>query len=274
MLGWNPETDAPIRVWEQVPPKVSDALRELQIISTEYPNISLVCIDTMMKFLKVGDLNDFAEVQFSVRQLRDIAVSRGIHVLASTHSKKGTTDNVFDGLLGSTAIRAETDCTLALFEVGGQRVIAAEVRRGRQMQPTVIQANMVLSDTGDRAELVAGFFLQGSLDAWKEAQSAKSEKRAKESLAARIVAFPQHRDDLSAPHQTVLEEVTGSTAGLSEAIGSLERQGIVTFSGVKRSPANLLRVTLNHEAVERWQGQVNTGGSGLQALQQTLEENR
>lgn len=199
VFGWDTETDATIHILEDIPSRVSETIQVLREALLALPEVKLIVLDTMAKVLRVGDLNDFTEVQAAIRQLRELAKETGVHILALTHNKKVATENVFDSLLGSTAIRAETDCNIALYEQDQQRIIETEVRRGRKIEATIIQAKIVSSPL-DGAEVVANFELMTRLDEWKSTQSERSNVTQQVSYEEKVIRYLQGCTDQSSSH--------------------------------------------------------------------------
>ena len=96
---------------------------------TKFPDTRLVIVDTLAKFIRVTDLNDYMLVLDAMERLRTIARQfPKLHVMCTAHCKKIRTEDPFDGLLGSTALRAETDTNIAVYGELNQKLIAAETR--------------------------------------------------------------------------------------------------------------------------------------------------
>lgn len=257
VLMYNPATDAPIHILEELPDTIGESLALLENALTEYPNVRLVVIDTLSKFLRVSDLNDYGEVQLAIKKLRDIARNHPhIHILALTHCKKIQTDNVFDSLLGSTAIRGETDTTIALYEEGKQRIITAEVRRGRKIPPTIIRAEITASEI-DGAELVSNFTLDYPLDALRAEQAVTAEKIKILSYDERVISFLQSQGG-TASRRSVQEEVEGRRVSITAAVERLLHDGVVAVSGIKNSRTNPQLLTLDQSALQMYRF-TNTG---------------
>ena len=245
VLNYDPATDSPIHIVENLPPKISERFEGLREMLTERPDVRLIVVDTLSKFLRVSDLNDYSEVQTAIQQLRDLARQfPQVHIMAITHCKKVQTDNPFDSILGSTAIRGETDTTVALYQEGGQRLIAAEVRRGRKIDPTILHAEIIHSSI-DGAEVVRDFSLGEPFDAWKSNKDEKSRAKRKAGFVEKVIEFLRSQEGHSASQESILENVEGRDVSILAAIKLLKENGIIAQGGIKRSPKDPLRFTLN-----------------------------
>jgi RecA-family ATPase len=253
-LGWNAETDERIYIIEDVPATYAERLAQLDDGLSTHPNIRLVVIDHLTKFLQVGDLNDYSKVQAPIKQLRDLAVRHPhVHVMALAHCKKSQdTGNIFDSLLGSTALRGETDCNIALYQQNGQRCIEAEVRRGRKIDSTILRAEMTVSPM-DGAEVVKGFSLDGPFDEWKETLSEKVDRKQKTSCEDSIISILQSTEGQSATRETVIATCGRRKLHAIDAVNRLVQSGVLTMTGKERSPTDPLRVTLNADKIEMHQ---------------------
>ena len=100
---------------------------------------SLVIIDTLIRFCKVQDLNDYVGVTRAMEPLAELARSSGCSILVSHHGKKGETENNGDSALGSTALFGMVD-TLIRIRVDGQnrRIISTEQRYGDSLESSML----------------------------------------------------------------------------------------------------------------------------------------
>jgi hypothetical protein len=79
----------------------------------------------------------------AIEQLHDLARTfPHLHIQGLAHCKKVQTDDPFDSLLGSTALRGEPDTNIALYKEAGQHVIVSETRMGRHIAPTILRAEV------------------------------------------------------------------------------------------------------------------------------------
>lgn len=260
-LGYNPQTDAPIRIVSRLSPNISESLEAIGEELAKSPNLRLVIVDTLAKLLRVGDLNEYMPVLKAVEQLRNLAREfPHLHIQGLAHCKKIRTDDPFDSLLGSTALRGEPDTNVALYSEDGQRVIATETRIGRNIDATILRAELVESAGAD---VVKNFSLDQSLTDWKSTVGEKSERGEKRTHEHRILAFLQGQDAQSAKQAHLLSEVDGNRALLIGAIDRLKLAGVLTTTGVKQSPTNPIVLHVNedslriHEFTQKWKGSVN-----------------
>jgi RecA-family ATPase len=252
ILGYDELTDAPIRILEELPSKLGESIELIETALEEHPDVRLVVIDTLSKFLRMPDLNNYSEVQPEIKKLRDISRRfPHVHIMAVAHCKKAVTDNVFDSLLGSTAIRGETDTTIALYEEGHQRIIATEVRRGRKIAPTILRAEIANSSI-DGAEIVSNFILQAPLEELKASQNAKEKQKRLLCQEEQLIRFLQSQDDYTAPQQLTVKSIKGRDASVLAAINRLEQERVITVSGVSHSPTNPQALTLNPDSIKMY----------------------
>lgn len=246
VLGYNAK-NAPIHIVEKMPGTLVEAIEVLGDALTRLREVRFVVIDTLAKFLRVRDLNDYVQVMEAVEKLHDMARRfPHLHIQGLAHTKKLKTDDVFDGLLGSTALRGEPDASLALYSEQGQRVIASEVRIGRNIAPSILHATMVEHGGSD---LVAEFSLDRSFDDWKDEQSQKSEKRRAQSYEQRIITFLSSQENEMATQRLVTEEVQGRKERILAAITNLTDAKVLVVTGKKNSPLDPIVLKLDRSAL-------------------------
>lgn len=165
VLGYDPQTDAEIRIIEKLPSTVQKSIEVLGEALAKLPHVRLVIVDTLAKLLRVKDLNDYMPVLNEVERLGNLARQFPyLHIQGLAHCKKAQTDDPFDSLLGSTALRGETDTNIAIYQQDGQKVIATETRIGKNTSPTSLRADVVESEGAD---VVKGFVLDCLFDKWE-----------------------------------------------------------------------------------------------------------
>jgi hypothetical protein len=246
VLGYDREQDARIHIVDKLAPSAEQNIEALNKALLEMPNVRLVIIDTLPKFIRVKDLNDYMPVLTAVEQLHDLAKRfPHLHIQGLAHCKKIVTDDPFDALLGSTALRAESDTNIAIYGDRRQKIIAAETRVGRYLEPTIFHAE--LADSAG-ATLVRNFSLGAPLEEWQAEQKAKSEKRESKSHVLRIIEYLANCEGGTATQAEVLREVVGNNQVKIDAIQSLIEMGVVTPGGVKQSPTNPTTLHLNADS--------------------------
>jgi AAA domain len=139
-------------------PMKDGAVSALERALTEIPDIMLVILDPIFRFIGVRDGNDYVQVNNALEQVLDLARRYGVHILTVHHLKKKETEDISDATLGSTAIVAAADTFLALMVDGrGVRTLCTRQRYGRDMEPTILVWNeetrsFSLGETADKAE--------------------------------------------------------------------------------------------------------------------------
>jgi len=151
-----------------------------------------------------------------------------LHILGVAHCKKVKTEDPFDSILGSMALRAETDTNIVLYEEDGDRIIATETRMGRRLEPSILRAEIVMSAG---AEVAKDFFLDGTLSERKDNRTAKVEKRKRASLDREVIAYLEECDGCTAPQTEIIAAIKGRTGSIIAAIHELTEARFVSTSG-------------------------------------------
>lgn len=111
-------------------------------IEAHKPN--LIIIDTLVRFVSVQDLNDYAEVTKKLTPLAEFCRETGVTILLTHHSRKGAADDAGDSALGSTAIFGMVDTLLRMrIESDKSRCIESQIRYGRDIEPTKLSFDPV-----------------------------------------------------------------------------------------------------------------------------------
>ena len=245
-LGYDPESDAQIRIIEKLPPTVGESIEVLGNALAEMPDVRLVVVDTMAKLLRVKDLNDYMPVLNNIEQLRNLARRfPQLHIQGLAHCKKAQTDDPFDSLLGSTALRGETDTNIAIVQQDGQKVIMTETRIGKAILPTILRAEVIQSEGAD---VVKDFYLFRAFDEWKAEKNDKRETKQQVNYEVRVIEYLQSCDN-KAPQEQVLSKAQGKRESLLEAVKRLIACSVLSVTGIAHSPTNPLTLTLNPEAL-------------------------
>lgn len=249
-LGYDPANDAPIHIVEQLSPDIDKTMQAIEDTLVKLPDVRLVIVDTLAKLIRISDLNEYMPMLTAVERLRNLARKfPHLHIQGVCHCKKVKTDDPFDALLGSTALRGEPDTSIALFQEGGDRLIATETRMGRIIPHTVLNAQLV---TSGGADLVQSFSLGEVFEQRKAAKKEKTQRKRKQSYEERIVTYLSSRNNEAATQMLVLEEVEGKTERLLEAIQNLAAEKVVTITGAKHSPTDPLTLRLNRDSLRRY----------------------
>ena len=247
-LGYDPAKDAPIHFVNRLSPSITESLDALGDALTKMPNVSFVAVDTAAKLLRVKDMSDYSEVMGSAEKLHMIAKQfPKLHIQGTMHCKKARQDDPFDALLGSTAIRGESDTNLAIVSEQGQRVLHVETRIGRAIEPTLLNATLQESAG---AMVVKDFSLGPPLRELSEEASAKRERKKKVGLEDQIIDFLQSFEDKSCTQEKLLSDVTGQRAAKLATINRLVAECVLDKSGTPHSPTDPLRLTLNPKGLE------------------------
>ena len=97
----------------------------------------LIIIDTLFRFARVADLNDYAKTIAALDPLLTLARTHSAHLMGIHHARKSPGDGA-DTTLGSTAIFGTVDTAVVLKRTEGKRTIETQQRYGVDMEPTVL----------------------------------------------------------------------------------------------------------------------------------------
>lgn len=115
---------------------VNALLAAKQAIEEHKP--ALVIVDPLLKFARVRDANDYAQVTEALEPLLDLARKSGAHVLLVYHAGKGDKSDAVDAALGSTAFAAAVDTVLVLKRTERYRTLQTVQRYGADLPETVL----------------------------------------------------------------------------------------------------------------------------------------
>lgn len=232
-LGYDDKADKCIHTCRELLPRVDDSIDAIEREINDKPTIRLVIIDHLAKLLRVDDLNDYAKVQPAVGKLSALARRHPhLHIQGLVHSKKRQTDDAFDSVLGSTALRGEPDSTIVLYGDAKQRVIEAETRIGRAIPATLLCADTIVSAG---AQVVSAFSLGMPFDDWQKSRADKAERKRAATHEERIIAFVKEKSDKSATQSELLKEVKGRTETKLDAIQNLISRGVLIGQGTPKT---------------------------------------
>lgn len=114
-------------------------IRDLEMKIREH-NAALAIVDPLLRFVRIRDLNDYAEVTAAMEPLVEIARNTGCHILCLHHLNKleRPEGDANDGILGSTALFGAVDTSLIMRKRGESRTLETTQRYGPNMPPTVL----------------------------------------------------------------------------------------------------------------------------------------
>jgi hypothetical protein len=111
-----------------------------------YPDVRLLVIDTLFKMSRINDANAYVDTQNGVEWLHNLAMDRGIAIIALHHSKKATAvENRSSGnISGSNAIAAGASNIIELSRQHADKATSPrilrmnEFRYGQELEPTIL----------------------------------------------------------------------------------------------------------------------------------------
>ena len=116
----------------------NEALEGLREAIEHYPDIKLVIIDPLFRFVGgVRDSNDYIAVNNALEPLLELARNCNVHISIAHHAKKRECDDMRDTILGSQALAGGAD-TLVYMRTDrtGLRTIATTQRYGSDLTET------------------------------------------------------------------------------------------------------------------------------------------
>jgi hypothetical protein len=88
-LGYDGKTDEKIYIIDRLPASVDESISALDDLLKTLPNVVLVVIDTLAKFIHVPDLNDYMPVQAQLVKLHGLVRKYPlVHIQLLAHCKK------------------------------------------------------------------------------------------------------------------------------------------------------------------------------------------
>jgi AAA domain len=260
-LGYDPKTDARIHLVEKLSPRLDETINAIGEALSKMPNVRLVIVDTLAKMLRVGDLNEYMPTLRAVEQLHNLARQfPNLHVQGLVHCKKVKTDDPFDSVLGSTALRGEPDTSIVLYNEDRQRLIATETRIGRNIEPTILNAELVNSAG---VHVVKDFSLARPFAEWKSENTEKTERKRKTTHEQRIITYLQGCAGNTAKRELILDAVEGKRTLKIAALDALTEAGVITVTGTEQSKTDPLVLRLNqdslriHDFMQKFGGDIN-----------------
>lgn len=109
----------------------------LEVLKEQFKGFraSLIIIDTLGIFQKMGDINDYGKTLDIVWRFADFVRETGVTILATHHAKKGFSEDTGDNTLGSTALFGTCDSLISLSKSSkGNRTICSEQRYGDSIE--------------------------------------------------------------------------------------------------------------------------------------------
>jgi hypothetical protein len=190
----------------------------------------LVIIDTLFRFERVADLNDYATVNKALEPYNELARESGAHIMAVHHLGKGDHSGG-DAVLGSTAIVGAVDAVLMLNRTEQYRLLSTIQRYG-----------------ADLPELTVALDPETRMAAAGRSREDADGERAIEAILA-------HLETLSAPsdERAILEAVEGRQKVKVKALRDLRKRGLIGREGAGRR-GDPFRYFAKHEPHDREPG--------------------
>jgi hypothetical protein len=175
-----------------------------------------VIIDPLFKFIRAKDSNDYAETSALLERLDHFSRERDLTIVCAHHQKKRETEDVGDGALGSTAIRAGSNTNIFLKQDrSGFRSIQTEQKYGVGLEPTLLRFDSE----------IARFYLDASVSAVQQ----NMEESQRQRLNGEIVRYVAAHPGVTQPE--VLSGVGGRTQALTDTLRRLTNDGLLKRLG-------------------------------------------
>lgn len=98
----------------------------------------LIIIDTLFRFVRVGDVSDYAKITTALDPLLNLSREYGTHLMVLHHARKMDGEGA-DTTLGSTAIFGTVDTAIILKRIkDGKRTIETQQRYGNDIEETML----------------------------------------------------------------------------------------------------------------------------------------
>ncbi len=185
-----------------------DALPSITVEVKRHKPVLLI-IDPALRFVRVRDGNDYAQVSAALEPLLGLARENGCHTLLVHHLGKGERSEATDGILGSTALFAAVDTALVMKRYEKYRTLQSRQRYGDDLPETTLEFEVESRTI--------------SLGAERSAAETESEGRE-------ILQFLQTAGEPKTESE-IRDEVKGETKILAHALRELVKQGRVTREG-------------------------------------------
>jgi len=224
-LGYTEKKGVIHIVHEQMPFRGEEGLKKLEATLNALPNIRLVVVDPIAKFLRLADSDDYDQVSLGIEKLEQVAKNHTLHLMFLTHGKKRHTEDVGDSAIGSTGFRGGTDTNVFLGKQGAQRVISVEQRWGVAIEPTL------LAFDEEQQAMRLGTTVEEDMNAHQEAKDRRTQLRIEQEIwnALCTTKNPTQQELLgvvkgkTTTKLTVLEEMIRSNAVAVEPDGKAIR---------------------------------------------------
>ncbi len=139
---------------------------------------ALLIIDPLLKFARVKDANDYAQVTQALEPVLILARKHGVHVLVVYHTGKTERSEATDSILGSTAFFAAVDTAVVMKRRQEYRTLQSSQRYGTDLEETVLSFNpesRTFALGGSKVEHDQAVIAGAILDFLKAAGEAKTE---------------------------------------------------------------------------------------------------
>lgn len=194
----------------------AEAIARLDATLSAHPETKLVVIDTLFKFARVKDANEYIAVNNALELLMEVARTRGVHVTCIHHAKKKETEDPADGTLGSTAINGGVDTIVMLSrDRQGIRTVRTEQRYGEDIPDTLL--------VWDERTRTVRLGLTTEEEQVRSAQ--QTQENIEMAMLEYIVANP------NATQEDIYSMTSGRTSTRRAALRKLWETGVITRSG-------------------------------------------
>ena len=177
----------------------------------------LAIVDPMLRFVRVEDANDYAQVTNQFEPLVSLARETDCHLLLVHHANKGARQN-WDSILGSTAIFGAVDTAILLREKKDGRICTTRHRYGPDTPDTPLWFDLATGRVTSQRK-------------FKEVEAAPSPDRIRERILTFVSGGPIIEEQIR-------QVVVGDTAVIGREIRALLKAGELSRqrAGVKGDP--------------------------------------
>jgi archaellum biogenesis ATPase FlaH len=215
-------------------PAMREALPRLEAALQTMPEVKLVIIDPILKFIKVGDSNDYVKVSDAFEPLLKLCRTYDVHIMAVHHMKKRVAEDPMDNTLGSTALAAAVDTLIVLQRDGaGIRTLCSRQRYGKDLEETQLNWDE------KKRRLSMGMTCE-------EAEQ-KADEKSGERITQEIINYINKHPGCT--QEAIYNSVAGKTSTVKAMFRAIADQGLLDQTG-QGAKGNPYRYTLREVPME------------------------
>lgn len=194
-------------------------IADLRDAIAEYPEVSLIVLDTLEKTVEMEDLNDYAKTLQNLGPLVEFATENKVTIVGTHHTNKRQTTSVATAMMGSNGIGSVATTSLeVLVDHLGKRFLRTMQRYGREKERTELHFDPL-----------RGIATLGESETQKsEQRSLFKTKDTQQRLLEYIVANPGARQ------QQIIDSIPGSSFQIIRELKAMQVKNMIRTEGTGR----------------------------------------